>query len=100
MAKIKCNQYDCKHNYSECCMKKGIEVSKEAKCDSFDTKHDGSPIDVEFALEEDFLSCGDHKEVRCKCVSCKTNKDGCCTREHLQVGDVNNAAKCESYQKR
>ena len=100
MAKIKCNEYDCKLNYSESCMKKEICVSKDAKCDSYDTKHDGSPIDMEFGLEEDFLSYKGHKEVKCKCDSCKTNKDGCCTREHLQVCDVNDVAKCESYQKR
>jgi hypothetical protein len=100
MAKVKCNEFDCKYNYCEACMKKSIEVTKDAKCDSFDTKHDGSPIDMEFGLEEDFFSNQDSKEVRCKCVSCKTNNNGCCTREHLHVADINDVAKCSSYQKR
>ena len=41
MAKIKCNEYDCKYNYGEKCIKSSIEVSKNANCDSFDIKDDG-----------------------------------------------------------
>jgi hypothetical protein len=100
MAKIKCNEYDCKYNYGEKCIKSSIEVSKNANCDSFDIKDDGSPIDVEFGYEEEFFANFNDKEVICRCVSCKTNKDNYCTRTHLQVGDSKERAKCESYQKR
>lgn len=100
MSKIRCNEYDCKHNYDEKCMRSCIEVSKEAKCDSFDTKNDGSPIDVEFGLEENYFKNHNDKEVVCHCTTCKTNHNNYCTREHLQVADVNDVAKCESYERR
>ena len=100
MAKIKCVEYDCKYNYGEKCIKTSIEVSKEASCDSFDVKNDGSPIDVEFGYEEEFFSNFTDKEIVCHCTSCKTNKNNYCTREHLRVGGKEETAKCESYQKR
>lgn len=100
MAKIRCKEYDCKHNYCEECMKCSIEVTKDARCDSFDTKRDGSPIEMEFGLEEEFLSNHSDKEILCKCDTCISNKNSMCTRTHLQVGTLNNVAKCESYQKR
>ena len=58
MAHIKCREFDCKYNYCEACMKNSIEVSDDALCDSFDTKQDGSPIDMEMGLEEDFFVNG------------------------------------------
>lgn len=100
MAKIKCLEYDCKYNYSEKCIKNGIEVSRDAICDSYDVKDDGSPIDVEFGYEEEFFSNLGDKEIVCRCTSCKTNKNNCCTRTHLQVGESETTAKCDSYQKR
>lgn len=100
MSKIKCREFECKHNYCEACMKNAIEVSDSALCDSFDTKHDDSPIDIEFGMEEDFFLNQNDKQVLCRCTICKTNSEGVCIRKHLSVGDVNDMAKCESFEKR
>ena len=100
MAHIKCREFDCKYNYCEACIKNSIEVSDDALCDSFDTKQDGSPIDMEMGLEEDFFVNHHDKEILCRFKSCLSNSNGCCSRTNLQVGDVNDRAKCESYQKR
>lgn len=100
MSKIKCREFECKHNYCEACMKNSIEVSGDAYCDSFDTKHDGSPIDMEFGMEEDFFINHNDKEVICHCTSCISNSQGICSRNNLQVGTLNDTAKCESYQKK
>lgn len=80
-------------------MKNAIEVSDSALCDSFDTKHDDSPIDIEFGMEEDFFLNQNDKQVLCRCTVCKTNSEGVCIRKHLSVGDVNDMAKCESFEK-
>ena len=100
MAKIRCKEYECKHNYQEQCMIKKVYINDAAGCDSFDVKHDGSPIDIEFGLEENFFENVKDNEISCRSKSCRSNNEGDCLRKHLTVDSLNNMAKCEDYQKR
>lgn len=100
MSKIRCREFDCKHNYCEACMKNAIKVNKHAYCDSFDTKHDGSPIDLEFGMEEEFFANNVNKEVLCSACECISNKNGICNDNHIHIGKLNDTAKCESYKEK
>lgn len=100
MARIKCEKYACKYNYCDACMKDGIRVSSGAVCSSYDTKVDGSPIDVEFGMEENFLANHFNKEVLCNCKTCKSFYSGVCDKKRIDINDVDDLAKCISFEKR
>jgi hypothetical protein len=91
MAKIKCDQHECKYNNKNFCIKEGIYLNKDAFCESYRKGNLDKTYAFEIASFED-----DEKVITCMAKNCKYNKECKCKAKCIYVR--NNTTTCKDYE--
>lgn len=99
---LKCRQLKCKHNDCYCCTRKGICVTRNGKCDSFD-EYEKLPDKQQQDVSRDMFETAPdvhpyrHKkkvDIKCNCTECLFNKEQYCCSNGVTFQYENNTAEC------
>ena len=93
MPKIKCEQYECKYNNKNLCIKEGIYVRNDTYCESYKK---GS-LDRNYAFEISTFE-NDDKHVKCEAKGCTHNKNCNCKASCICVSNIKTL--CKDYKEK
>lgn len=100
---LKCRQLNCKNNDGYCCTCKGISVTKEGLCDSFE-KYDGElPSRQQQDVSRDMFEKtpdvhpyrhNKNVDIHCNCIHCLFNNEHKCYSNGITLQHNTNTAEC------
>ena len=106
MKNLNCTAHNCVHNHNEKCTKKELhigtfELSTGATNECYD--YEDKPVtfaNVEFANEYDHQEHTYTKEINCKAMACRFNRDTKCTADKVLIKGTYNGkseAECDTF---